>query len=61
MNYVASTGDITLTGMPDVQQGINTCVATDATTVITLNREGRMRVVGPHKMEITDTSANNSR
>ena len=61
VDYVASTGDITLTGMPEVQQGINTCVATDVSTVITLNREGRMRVVGPHKTVITDTSANNGR
>ena len=61
VDYVAKTGDITLTGMPEVQQGINTCVATDASTVIILNREGRMRVVGPHKTVITDTSASNTR
>jgi lipopolysaccharide export system protein LptA len=55
--YVSSTGDITLTGMPEVQQGINTCVATDESTYMILNREGRMRVVGPHKTVIKETGS----
>lgn len=48
------TGDITLTGRPDVQQGINTCVATDDSTIMVLNRDGHMRVTGPHKSVIRD-------
>ena len=48
------TGDITLTGRPDVQQGINTCVATDDGTIMILNRDGHMRVTGPHKTVIKD-------
>ncbi len=48
------TGDITLTGRPDVKQGINTCVATDDSTIMILNRDGHMRVTGPHKTVISD-------
>lgn len=53
-HYDATTGDITLYGKPDVQQGINTCIATDESTVMTLNRDGHMRVTGPHKTVIRD-------
>jgi lipopolysaccharide export system protein LptA len=52
--YDAGTGDITLTGRPDVQQGINTCVATDESTIMILKRDGHMRVTGPHKTVIKD-------
>ncbi|MGB8170121.1 MAG: LptA/OstA family protein [Chthoniobacteraceae bacterium] len=54
VHYDAITGDITLTGKPDVQQGINTCVATDESTIMILNRDGHMRVTGPHKTVIKD-------
>jgi len=54
--YEADTGDITLYGMPQVQQGFNTCIATDESTVITLNRDGRMKVIGPHKTVIQSSS-----
>ncbi len=50
------TGDITLTGRPDVKQGINTCAATDDGTIMILNRDGHMRVTGPHKTVISDQS-----
>lgn len=52
--YDAVTGDITLTGRPEVQQGMNNCVATDDATVMVLNRDGRMRVDGPHRTTIKD-------
>jgi lipopolysaccharide export system protein LptA len=54
--YDANTGDIVLTGSPSVQQGINLCVAQSEETVMTLNRNGRMRVEGPHKTVIKDTN-----
>jgi hypothetical protein len=53
--YDANTGNIKLFGMPDVTQGPNRCIATDATTTMTLNRDGHMTAVGPHKTIITDT------
>jgi lipopolysaccharide export system protein LptA len=56
-NYDAQTGDVILTGSPSVQQGINLCVATDPSTIMTLNRNGRMRVEGPHRTVIKDTAS----
>ena len=54
IEYSAATGDITLIGRPDVQQGINTCISTDDSTIMILNRDGHMRVQGPHKTVIKD-------
>jgi len=59
--YDAVTGDIVLTGNPDVTQGINRCVATDPSTIMTLNRDGHMRAQGPHKTIITDSSDRDSK
>jgi lipopolysaccharide export system protein LptA len=59
-HYDAVTGDITLYGKPDVQQGINTCVATEEETIMILNRDGHMRVTGAHKTMIKDQSTLNS-
>jgi lipopolysaccharide export system protein LptA len=56
--YDAASGDVTLTGRPEVQQGINTIVALDESTVMVLNREGRMKVTGPHKTVIKDAPEN---
>ena len=53
-HYDATTGDITLYGHPDMQQGSNTCVSTDEGTIMTLNRDGHMRVTGPHKSLIQE-------
>jgi hypothetical protein len=53
-DYDAVTGDIVLTGSPEVQQGINRVIATDPGTKMTLNRDGRMRADGPHKTIIVD-------
>ena len=52
--YDAVTGDTVLTGTPKIQQGINLVIATAANTKITLNRDGHMRVEGPHKTIIVD-------
>ena len=52
--YDAVTGDIVLTGKPEVQQGINLMVATAPGTVMTLNRDGHMHAEGPHKTIIKD-------
>jgi lipopolysaccharide export system protein LptA len=58
--YDSNTGNIVLTGMPQVQQGLNTCVALDDGTVMTLNREGKMKVTGAHKMVIKDSGSDSS-
>lgn len=52
--YEAATGDLVLTGRPEADQGINTIVATSEETVMTMNRNGKFDVRGPHKMTIRD-------
>jgi len=58
--YDATSGDVTLTGRPDVQQGGNVCISLDDSTIMILNRDGHMRVHGPHKTVLADTSASES-
>ncbi len=53
-DYNAVTGDIVLSGMPIVQQGLNQCISTAPETVMTLNRDRNMKVVGPHRTIISD-------
>jgi lipopolysaccharide export system protein LptA len=59
--YDATTGNIVLTGMPSVQQGVNLCIATDESTIMTLNRNGRMKVTGPFRTVIKETSSEGTR
>jgi lipopolysaccharide export system protein LptA len=59
--YDAATGNIVLTGMPNIQQGINLFIATDESTVMTLNRNGRVTFDGPTKTIIKDTNSENAR
>jgi lipopolysaccharide transport protein LptA len=54
--YNAATGDVTLTGWPQIQQGINNQVATEEGTIMILNKSGRLRTVGPSKTEIKESS-----
>jgi lipopolysaccharide export system protein LptA len=51
-DYNATTGDIVLTGRPDVKKGTDWVIATDDATVITLNRDGHMSTKGPSKTVI---------
>ena len=52
--YDAVTGDIVLTGKPEIQQGINRVIATAPGTKMTLNRDGHMKAEGPVKTIIVD-------
>ncbi len=52
--YDAVTGDIVLTGKPEIQQGINLVQATTQETVMTLNRDGRMKAKGRTRTVIVD-------
>jgi len=45
-DYDSSTGDIILTGWPQIQQGINTQAATEEGTIMVLNRDGRLKTTG---------------
>ena len=53
--YVPSTGEVTLIGWPEVQQGINRHVATTPNTRMVMNRDGRATTEGASKTVITDT------
>lgn len=55
--YVPSTGRATLSGSPQIQQGINRHIATSPGTRMILHRDGRASTVGPSRTVITDTSA----
>jgi lipopolysaccharide export system protein LptA len=61
VTYDSATGNIVLTGMPNIQQGINLFVATDESTVMTLNRNGHVTFAGPTKTILKDTSSENAR
>lgn len=53
--YVPATGLVTLSGWPEVQQGINRHVATTPTTRMMMHRDGRATTEGASKTVITDT------
>lgn len=55
--YEAATGNVILSGKPEVDQGINTCVSLDEGTIIILNRNGEMKTIGPTKMVIRDNTS----
>jgi lipopolysaccharide export system protein LptA len=59
--YDSETGEVTLTGMPWVQQGVNMCVALDEDTVMVLNRAGKMSVKGHHKTIIKESAPEGGR
>ncbi len=54
-NYDPKTGEVTLIGWPQIEQGINLHVAADASTRMILNNDGRMRTIGRSKTVIKDT------
>jgi len=54
LDYNAINGEAILYGWPQVQQGINTIVATEESTVIHLFRDGKMKIDGAHKVNIND-------
>lgn len=53
--YVPASGEVTLKNWPSVQQGMNNQVATEESTVMVLNRNGKSRTTGGSKTVITDT------
>jgi lipopolysaccharide transport protein LptA len=57
VEYTPATGRATLSGSPQIQQGINRHIATSPGTRMILNRDGRASTVGPSRTVITDTSA----
>lgn len=54
--YVPSTGEVTLSGSPEIQQGINRHIATSPSTRMILNRSGKATTRGPSRTVIADTA-----
>ena len=50
--YNATDGNVELTGMPKVQQGLNMHIATSAETVMVINQDGHLNTHGPSRTEI---------
>ena len=56
--YDAVTGDVIMEDWPQIQQGINNQVATQQSTVMTLNAKGRSKTTGPSRTMIVDQGTN---
>ncbi len=54
--YNTSSGEVMLTGWPQVQQGVNNQVATEEGTVMIMTQDGRMRTMGKSKTIIQNQS-----
>jgi hypothetical protein len=54
--FEPKTGLVVLTGNPIVRRGVNEHIATSASTIMTLTRDGGLRTNGPSKTIIRDTS-----
>jgi lipopolysaccharide export system protein LptA len=52
--FDGDSGDVTLIGWPQVQQGINTHVAAEESTVMVINRDGRMKTRGRSRTVIQE-------
>jgi lipopolysaccharide transport protein LptA len=50
--YTANDGNVELTGMPKVQQGLNMHIATSSETVMVINQDGHLNTHGPSRTEI---------
>jgi len=48
-DYHAVTGEMTLSGWPQIQQGLNNQVATEETTVMIMDKDGHLTTKGPSK------------
>ena len=57
--FYPATGDVDLTEWPQVTQGINAHVATEATTRMILNRAGKINTAGSSRTMIVDTGEAN--
>jgi lipopolysaccharide export system protein LptA len=54
--YNATTGDMKLSGWPEIRQGLNNQIATSAETVMIMNQAGKLKTIGPSKSVIVDSS-----
>ena len=60
-DYNAVTGEMVLSGWPQIQQGLNNQVATEEGTVMIMDKDGHFRTKGPSKVVIeSDTKPSKS-
>ena len=59
--YDGGSGNITLSGWPQVEQKVNAVVATDESTVIVLDSKGKMEVIGHSKTVLRNTNVDDRR
>ena len=59
--YDSQTGNITLSGWPQVEQNQNVTMAAEEGTVIVLNRKGKLEVLGHSKSILRNTGMNDGR
>ena len=59
--YDTKTGNIALSGWPQVEQKQNTIIAMEEGTVILLNQKGTLEVLGHSKSVLRNTSSDNGR
>lgn len=52
VTYDGKTGDITLRGMPQIQDGYNMIIATSADTVLVITADSKIRTMGPHETRL---------
>lgn len=52
--YKTSNGEMVLSGWPQIQQGINTQIATAESTVMIMNQDGHLKTIGPSKSVIQE-------
>ena len=50
--YTANDGNVELTGMPRVQNGLNSHMATSPETVMLINQSGQLTTKGPSRTEL---------
>ena len=52
--FNAVTGDMRLSGWPQIQKGVNNQVATAERTIMIMNRDGHLKTIGPSKSVIVN-------
>lgn len=52
VTYDGKTGDITLRGMPQIQDGYNMIIATAPETVLVITADSKIRTMGPHETRL---------
>jgi len=55
-DYNSSTGEMVLSGWPQIQQGLNNQVATEEGTIMIMNRDGHLRTQGKSKTVLKSDS-----